>query len=94
MSRQLLILSAVLLALTLWELWFWAVAAILWCYFSRVGVLDDSVVDRTKYGVAYLLVGTVILILTHGSGGLWWIGTGMVLLGAILLAMEPSWSSN
>ena len=80
----------VILALVLWEAWFFAALALLWCYVRTVAVSESGVLERTQRGPAWIAVGLVFLFL-FPSGQWWWIGVGLVILGWISLAREPLW---
>jgi hypothetical protein len=67
-----------------------ALLTLLWLYFYTVGCTSDQVQDRTKAGVAFLCVGTVLLLVFH-DGTAWWAAASLVVLGWILMAGEPTW---
>jgi hypothetical protein len=86
-SRILALVAAVLMLP-----WAFGVALLTlpWLYFYTVGCTSDQVQDRTKAGVAFLCVGTVLMFVFH-AGPAWWAAAGLFILGWILMAAEPTW---
>jgi hypothetical protein len=82
------IVIATMLVCTEW--WIFAILALVWFYLVAVGIDQDGVLDRTKYGVGWGGVGILTMILWP-TGPLWFVGVGLLVWGWVCLAREPVW---